>query len=994
MKTQNQRHPLLGSIGFPHSGRARQHLAAGLLLLGSVGIAAAAEVKLTTNDPAGSSSFNSAGKWSDAATPSVGNAYFTTNFTLRTPNPTTSGNTYVFGGDSLSIDSGGRFLAKIGNNVSGNTTVGTITVNQLILNGGSMDQAGANSDHSVLIVGGNVSVNAASIIGALGGTANGSSTFETVDFIAPISGSGALQVSGPNINGGGDTGLIKLSAPNPYNGTITVSAGNGNVIASAVDRILQLNHLNALSNATLNLNSAQASPVSFATAVNVGAFNLGALAGTSDQTLNDTAGSPVTLSVGGNNASTTYSGALTDGGNLVKVGSGTLTLAGANTFFGTTIVEGGSLQLGDGGAGGSLTSGNILTLNGNLTVNRNNSVMQGVDFSGSAITGTGSFTQAGSGTTTLNAANSYSGVTTVSAGKLVISSAQTGTGAILVADGAALRVSVSGGSQLSPGSLTLGTSAGTVLEIDGVSSTTTAPINAGAVSAGGLVTVNITSGTFAAGNNYPLVHWTGSGPANASSFALGISPGLTANLSVSGSTLYLNVSAVSDIWAGLTDGNWDTSTANWIGHASIFANGDSVLFDDTAFNNFVTVNAAVQPGSILFNNSESFPYSVVSSGGNNISGSAGLTKINSGSLTLSGGANTYTGATEINGGILSVSTLANGGLPSDIGAASADSANLVLNNGKLQYTGGSATIDRGATLSGSGATAEIVNAVNLNDSGVIVGSGSLTKTGFGTLTLSGANTFSGGVTLSEGELDINYGGSSSANSAIGVGPLTIATGTIIDNTSGSDVTLLSNNAQVWNGSFIFGGFGNNLNLGAGPVTLPATCTVTVYGNTLTVGGTISGAGGLTKAGFGTLVLSGVNALAGTVNLTEGTLAIGNDFALGTGQLNLNGGGVGAIFQSVDGAAHTITNNVNFGGSAGANIIFGGSGNLKFTDDSIANGSAKVLTVNNPQTEFTGTLSGSNARTVSGTGILILSGANTYSAGTTINPGATLQLGNG
>lgn len=993
MKTQNPRRSLLSSIGFQCSWPAKPHFIAGLLFLGSVCVAASAEVKLTTNDAAGTSSFNAALNWSDGAVPSAGNAYFTTNFVLRTPNPTASGNTYVFGGDSLSIDPGGRFLAKIGNNISGNTTVGTIVVNNLILNGGVMDQAGSKNDNSVLVVDGNVIVNAASLIGAAGG-GDGSSIFETVEFIAPISGSGALQVSGPDINAGGDAGLIRLSASNPYSGTITVSTGNGNIIASAVDRILQLNNLNALGNATLNLDSTQTSPVSFATAVNTGAFNVGALTGRSDQTLNDTAGSPVTLSVGGNNASTTYSGALMDGGNLVKVGSGTLTMTGTNTYYGTTTIDGGSLQLGNGGAGGSLAGGNILTVNGNLTINRNDTVTQGIDFSGSPISGTGSFTQAGTGTTILNTANNYSGATTVNAGKLVVSSAQSGAGAITVADGAALRITVSGGSQLPPATLALGTSAATTLEFDGVSSTTTAPINAGALTVGGPVTVNITSGTFAAGNNYPLIHWA-SGPANASSFALGFSPGLNATLSVSGSTLYLNVSGVSDIWAGLMSGDWDTTTANWTGHASVFANGDSVLFDDNAFNNFVTVNAPVQPGNVLFNNSEAYPYTVISSGGNNIGGNTGLTKINSGSLTLSGGANTYTGVTEINGGILSVSALANGGSPSDIGASGAASANLVLNSSTLQYTGGTASTDRGATVGSGGAAAEISNAgANLTDSGVIVGAGSLTKTGFGILTLSGANTFSGGVTLSSGELDINYGGSSSANSAIGVGPLTIAAGTVIDNTSGSDVTLLPNNAQFWNGNFIFGGFGNNLNLGAGPVSLPATCTVTVFGNTLTVGGSISGAGGLTKAGSGTLVLSGANTFAGTLNLTEGTLAIGNDFAIGKGQLNLNGAAAGAVVQSMDGTAHTITNDVNFGGSAGANIIFGGTGNLKFTDTSIANGSAKTLTINNPQTEFTGTLSGSNARTVAGTGTLILSGANTYNAGTTINPGATLQIGNG
>lgn len=965
------------------------------VLLGGWFSAAAADVKLKTNDAANTSSLNGSTNWSNNALPSVGNAYFTTNFVLRTPNPTVSGNNYVFGGDSLSIDTGGRFLGKIGNNVANNTTVGTITVNNLILNGGIFDQAGANSDNSVLIVAGNVTVNANSFLGALGGTANGSARFETLEFVAPISGAANLQVSGPSINGGGATGVVKLSNANPYGGTITVSNGNNNIIASTANRILQLNHLNALSNATLNLDSSQASPVSFAAGVNAGNFNLGALAGRAAQTLTDTAGSPVTLSVGGNSASTTYSGALTDSGNVIKVGSGTLTLTGTSTYFGTTTINGGSLQLGNGGATGALTGGNSVTVNGNLTINRNNSVVQGVDFTGSPITGTGSFTQAGSGTTTLNAANSYSGATTVSAGKLILSTSQTGTGAITVANAAKLGVTVSGGGQLSPSALTLGTSAATTLEFDGVNSTSLAPINTGSLSVGGTVTVNINTGTFAAGNSYPLIHWTGSGPANASAFVLGISPGLSATFSVVSSTLYLNVTAVSDIWTGVLGGDWDTATANWAGNASVFANGHAVLFDDTAIGTTsVTVNAPVAPGSVLINNA-SLPYSLTSSAGNAIGGSGGLTKLNTGTFTLSGGANTYSGATVVQNGILSVSALANGGQPSDLGAATAASANLVLNGGTLQYTGAFSSTDRGATVGASGATVEVTMfGATLAGSGTIVGSGVLNKTGDGALTLSGANTFSGGMTVNAGQLNINNGGSSSANSAIGVGPLTLGANTTVDNTSGSDVTLVPNNPQVWNGDFTYAGSLGNLNLGTGAISKSATRTVTVLGNTLTLGGVISGAGGLTKAGAGTLVLMGAstygnNGASDTAH-NGGTLVLGHDLALGTSRLNLADG---TTIQSVDSTARVLTNNLNFGSGAGGNNIFAGTGNLKFTG-SAANGTSKTLTVNNPQTEFSGVLSGVMARTVAGTGVLIFSGANTYSLGTTINPGATLQLGNG
>ncbi len=975
---------------FGTASKMRLISASGLVLMAGLA-ASAADVAMTANDAAGTTSYNSAGNWNSGSAPAIGNAYFTTNFVLRTPNPTTSGNNYVFGGDSLSIDPGGRFLAKIGNNASGNTTVGTITVSNLMLNGGMFDQAGSSSDNAQLIVAGNVAVNAASIIGALGG-GSGSSSFETLEFLAPVSGTAGLQVSGSAINAGGDTGLVKLSAANPFSGTLTVA---NNTIASTVNRILQLNNLDALSNATLNLDSAQVSPVSFASEVNTGPFNLGALAGRSAQTLTDTTGAAVTLNVGVNNASTTFSGTLTDYGNLVKVGSGTLILTGTNAYYGTTAISGGSLQLGNGGSSGSLYSGNTLTDDGNLTVNRNNDVVQGVDFSAVAITGSGSFTQAGTGTTTLNVANTYSGATTVNAGKLVVSSTQTGTGPITVADGAKLGIAISGTSQLPPSVLTLGAGAATTLEFDGVTSTSVAPINAGTVSVGGPVTINVTSGAFAAGNNYPLIHWTASGPADASAFALGISPGLTATLTVNNSTLYLNVSAVSDIWTGATDGNWNTTTANWTGHANIFANGDAVLFDNTSYNTYVTVNAAVQPANILFNNDPGHPYNLTSSGAGNIGGNGGLTKINTGTVTLAGGANTYTGVTTISAGTLSVGALANGGAAGDIGAAPADPANLILNGGTLQYTGAGESTDRGATLGAAGGTVEVASGgVMLADNGIITGAGTLTKTGDGTLALSGANTFSGGLTLSAGQVNIDNGGSANDHSAIGVGTLTLGANTVIDNTSGSDVTLAPNNAQVWGGGFTYAGTANGLNLGAGPVSLPATCAVTVNANTLTVGGVISGAAGLTKLGAGTLVLAGANTYGNNgafdTAVNAGTVVIGNDLAFGSSRLNIADG---VTLQSADSSSHVITNNLNFGSAAGGNNIFAGPGNLKFTG-SAGNGTSKTLTINNPQTEFSGVLSGNMARTVAGTGILIFSGANTYSQGTTINPGATLQLGTG
>lgn len=292
-----------------------------------------ANVTLKANDGVGTSSFAGALNWNSNAAPSAGNAYFTTNFTLRIPADTTS---RTFAGDSLTLDAGGRLLGKT------TGTSQTITVNNFILNGGSFEQATVNSDNVILTWAGNIFVNAPSGIGALGGTGNGSSAFEILNITANISGAAALQVGGPGLNGGQDSGVVRLSAANPYSGNISV--GNA-VIASTVNRLLQLNNLNAVSNATLTLSSPVADPVSFVAAVNTGPFNVGALAGATSQKLTDTAGAPVTLSVGGNHSSSAYSGVLSGVGSLIKTGSGTLTLAGNNQHTGGTVVSGGTLQV-------------------------------------------------------------------------------------------------------------------------------------------------------------------------------------------------------------------------------------------------------------------------------------------------------------------------------------------------------------------------------------------------------------------------------------------------------------------------------------------------------------------------------------------------------------------------------------------------------------------------------------------------------------------------
>jgi len=204
----------------------------------------------------------------------------------------------------------------------------------------------------------------------------------------------------------------------------------------------------------------------------------------------------------------------------------------------------------------------------------------------------------------------------------------------------------------------------------------------------------------------------------------------------------------------------------------------------------------------------------------------------------------------------------------------ADGAAVAV-DGILKTGNNSATWSGGASLKTATAGAELViRTEQLNDTLTISspiqanGTNLLTKSGAGTLTLSGANTFSGGVTLLGGTLNIN---STTALGAAG-GTFTILGGTI-NNSTGGAITLANNNPQSWNGDFAFTGT-QSLNLGTGAVAMGDNRQVSVNANTLTVGGAISDAGagkGLAKQGAGTLTLTGVNTYSGATTVRGGTL---------------------------------------------------------------------------------------------------------------------------
>ena len=204
--------------------------------------------------------------------------------------------------------------------------------------------------------------------------------------------------------------------------------------------------------------------------------------------------------------------------------------------------------------------------------------------------------------------------------------------------------------------------------------------------------------------------------------------------------------------------------------------------------------------------------------------------------------------------------------------------------------------------------------LNLGANSVISGTGSnILFSGAGTLTLAGTNTFGGTGSffgINSGTVNIN---NASALGAAG-NQFNIGGGTL-DNTSGAAITT-ANYVQQWNNDFTFNGT-NALNLGTGAVTLTTTPTITVNGTgangTLTVGGVISGSSfGITKAGNGTLKLSGANTYTGNNTLNAGVLSISADNNLGAAPASPSAGNITFNGGTLTIATGALTLNVNRG----------------------------------------------------------------------------------
>lgn len=345
---------------------------------------------------------------------------------------------------------------------------------------------------------------------------------------------------------------------------------------------------------------------------------------------------------------------------------------------------------------------------------------------------------------------------------------------------------------------------------------------------------------------------------------------------------------------------------------------------------------------------------------------AGLTKTGWGTLVLSNAANDYVGVTTITGSgaggasTLSVNTLSDGGTASGIGAATSDSANLVMSNGgRLQYTGDTVEIDRGFTLAdGQGGIDVAPAGTTLTITGIAAGPGSFVKHGDGTLVLGGASTYTGDTIVN--------GGTLRAGSAQAFGP-------------GGRYMTVNGGATLELGGF---NISSAAVIGGGLIDLGGN-TLTTAGGSGVFTGRITGTGGYTRGGGSyTQTLNGCN------NDYTGATTISSGLAI---DCIANGGQASAIGASA---------------AASSNLVFAG-GTLAYTGTSVATdrgftlaGNSAINVVDAGTTlEFSGAITGGGQLAKTGAGTLLLSGANSSTnnlrvIGGTVRLGSTSALGAG
>jgi autotransporter-associated beta strand protein len=375
-------------------------------------------------------------------------------------------------------------------------------------------------------------------------------------------------------------------------------------------------------------------------------------------------------------------------------------------------------------------------------------------------------------------------------------------------------------------------------------------------------------------------------------------------------------------------------------------------------------------GSLVYASSANQTLSGVISGSGSLTETAIPSGTTVGTLILSA-ANTYAGATVVDAGTLAITnagalgsssagTTVNSGATLDLQNVTGVAEPITLNGGTLATSTGTSSVTAPVSLTANSIID--VDGTALTLSGTVSGVGGIDKTGAGTLTLSAANTYAGATVVDAGSLAItNAGalGSSSAGTTVNTGatldlqnvtgvaePITLNGGTLATSTGTSSVTA--------------------------PVTLAANSTIAVTGTSLELTNAVSGSGGLTKTGSGILQLDAVNTYTGATTIDSGILKLGANASIAdSSKVTVNGT---LDMSAIAGNAYIQS----LAGSPSGSVISG----------SVAPDS---LVITNAGDTFSGTISGTGGLRIAG-GTQTLTGINTYSGPTVVDPGANLIAG--
>jgi len=856
-----------------------------------------------------------------------------------------------------------------------NTYTGLTTVNSGTLAYGASDviaSGGVTVDGAtaVLALGVNQSDTVGTVIVANGGsiTGSGTSTMTSTGTYDVRSGSVSAILGGSGITlTKTTTGTVTLSGANTYTGLTTVSAGT--LAYGASDVIASGGVTVDGATAVLAMGANQSDTVG-----TVILANGGSITGSGTSTLTSTG----SFDVRSGSISAILGGS---GITLTKTTAGTVTLSGANTYTGLTTVSAGTLAY---GANNAIGSGDV-TLDGGTAVlamgaNRSDTVGTVILANGGSITGsgtstltsTGSFdvrsgsisailggvgitlTKTTAGTVTLSGANTYTGLTTVSAGTLAYGA----NNAIGSGD-----VTVDGGTAVLAMGANRSDSVGTVILANGGSitgsgtstlvSTGSFDVRSGSISAildgVGITLTKTTAGTvtLSGANTY-----TGLTTVSAGTLAYGANNAIgSGDVTVSGATSVLNLGA------NRTD---TVGTVTLLGGAVIDGSGTSSLGSITSFE---LQNGTVNVG---------------------LAGTADLNKTTAGTVTLNG-TGAYSGDTTVSAGTLVY------GASNVLGSGSllVSGASTILNMGANNTdTVGLVTLAGGATIAGSG-TSELTSSAGFElQNGVVnvalAGAVDLNKTTVGTVTLNHENTYSGLTTVSAGNLV--YG----ANDVLGSGDVTVDGATAVLD-MGSNQTDTVGTVTLSNGGTI---------TGTGSSTLTSTGTFEMMDGSVNV--SLDGAGiDFNKTTGGTVSLNRSNTFTGITTVTAGSLSLNNAAAnnttiLGdgntvtTGDIVVNGGSL--VFFASEQIADTAHISMTSG-----SISFSGSG-LTETIDGLSNsggtlttGANTIIGLGATVTWAGGTNTINNGGTVSDKHWVISGGTNTVNGGAS---GGTLRVQNG